>query len=138
MGAPIQNQNVVSSSTSIAETKADLVTLAGKANPVLKFYDPIGLSDERFWDTTEEETIGFLREAEIKHGRIAMFAFVDTLFMLTESPGHGLCKWMELLSQRFLLLLKLGILSLMKLNCKSLDLLVSLNSTVKLHVINIT
>jgi len=58
------------------ETKADLVDLAGKANPVVKFFDPLGLSSQSFWGTDEAATIGFLRHAEIKHGRIAMFAFV--------------------------------------------------------------
>jgi len=54
----------------------DLKEVAAKANPVLKFFDPLGLSSENFWGTTSDETIGFLRESEVKHGRIAMFAFV--------------------------------------------------------------
>jgi hypothetical protein len=60
----------------LKETKADLEVLAKKLNPLLGFYDPLGLADQDFWGTTSEETIGFLRESEIKHGRIAMFAFV--------------------------------------------------------------
>jgi hypothetical protein len=62
-------------STVSMETKSDLVELAGKANPVVKFFDPLGLSEQNFWGTDEAATIGFLRHAEIKHGRIAMFAF---------------------------------------------------------------
>ena len=58
------------------ETKADLEVLAKKLNPLVGFYDPLGLADQDFWGTTSEQTIGFLRESEIKHGRIAMFAFV--------------------------------------------------------------
>lgn len=58
------------------ETVADLETLAKKCNPVVGFFDPLDLSGKNFWDTTSEETIGFLRESEVKHGRIAMFAFV--------------------------------------------------------------
>eukprot|EP00548_Thalassiothrix_antarctica_P000984 CAMPEP_0194129474 /NCGR_PEP_ID=MMETSP0152-20130528/681_1 /TAXON_ID=1049557 /ORGANISM="Thalassiothrix antarctica, Strain L6-D1" /LENGTH=249 /DNA_ID=CAMNT_0038823665 /DNA_START=41 /DNA_END=790 /DNA_ORIENTATION=- len=54
----------------------DLRELAKKCNPVVQFYDPIGLSNQRFWGSTSDQTIGFLREAEVKHGRIAMFAFV--------------------------------------------------------------
>ena len=50
--------------------------MASKLNPVVGFFDPLGLAEQNFWDTTSEETIGFLRESEIKHGRIAMFAFV--------------------------------------------------------------
>jgi hypothetical protein len=40
------------------------------------FWDPIGLAKAEFWDNTNEETIGWLRHSEIKHGRVAMAAFV--------------------------------------------------------------
>jgi len=60
----------------VSETKADLVELAGKCNPAVKFFDPLGLAEQNFWGTDESATIGFLRHAEIKHGRMAMFAFV--------------------------------------------------------------
>lgn len=62
--------------TALSETKADLEDLALKLNPYIKRFDPIGLADYNLWGTTEAETIGFIREAEVKHGRIAMFAFV--------------------------------------------------------------
>lgn len=62
--------------TSLSSTKADLEVLAEKANPVVKFFDPLSLADANFWDTGNEATISFLRQSEIKHGRIAMFAFV--------------------------------------------------------------
>jgi hypothetical protein len=65
-----------STSTRLAETKADLEAVAAKSNPILKYYDPIGLADGEFWWGSNEQTIGFLRHSEIKHGRIAMFAFV--------------------------------------------------------------
>lgn len=51
-------------------------SLAEKLNPAIKFYDPLRLSTYDFWDQGNEATIGFLRHAEIKHGRVAMFAFV--------------------------------------------------------------
>jgi hypothetical protein len=62
--------------TSVSETKADLQALAAKANPAIKFFDPLNLAEAEFWGTSNEATIGFLRESEVKHGRIAMFAFV--------------------------------------------------------------
>jgi len=58
------------------ETVGDLKTLADKLNPAVGFWDPIGLAEAEFWDYNNEETIGWLRHAEIKHGRVAMAAFV--------------------------------------------------------------
>mmetsp|Transcript_5520 Transcript_5520/g.12840 ORF Transcript_5520/g.12840 Transcript_5520/m.12840 type:complete len:272 (-) Transcript_5520:304-1119(-) len=58
------------------ETKADLVALANKLNPVVGFWDPMNLCEYDQWSQGEEAAIGFLRHSEIKHGRIAMFAFV--------------------------------------------------------------
>ena len=60
----------------LSETKSDLEALAVELNPVVKFYDPIGLSDSDFYAMGEEGTVGWLRHAEIKHSRVAMAAFV--------------------------------------------------------------
>ncbi len=54
------------SSVAVHETKADLESLAGELNPIVKFYDPLNLAEAEFWGCTNEETIGFLRHAEIK------------------------------------------------------------------------
>jgi len=72
--APVSNQQSVS--TTAVSASAELEGLAKKLNPLVGYFDPIGLADYNFWGTTSEETIGFLRESEVKHGRIAMFAFV--------------------------------------------------------------
>jgi hypothetical protein len=76
-----------SSRVVMSETKADLEALAKELNPVVPFWDPLGLADQTFWGTepwmalgsTNEATIGWLRHAEIKHGRVAMAAFVGYL-----------------------------------------------------------
>merc|ERR1719384_2627916 len=77
-GANAFAPNAAGSSRNVAlnEGKSDLVAIAEKANPFVKFYDPLSLADKDFWGFGNEATIGWLRQAEIKHGRIAMFAFV--------------------------------------------------------------
>jgi len=53
-------------------TKAGMEELAKKLNPVVGFWDPLGILD----GDLKPETVGWFRHAEIKHGRIAMAAFV--------------------------------------------------------------
>jgi hypothetical protein len=62
--------------TQIAETKADLETLGKQLNPVVGYFDPLDLTEAAFWGQSSEFTVGWLRQAEIKHGRVAMAAFV--------------------------------------------------------------
>jgi len=78
-GIQITNPTTTPTTTLKMETMADLEDLALKLNPIVPRFDPLGLSTSNFWGGTQEETIGFIREAEIKHGRIAMFAFVGYL-----------------------------------------------------------
>ena len=40
------------------------------------FWDPLKLADKDFWSEGNDATVGWLRHAEIKHGRVAMAAFV--------------------------------------------------------------
>jgi len=56
--------------------QSDLEALAKEQNPVLGYWDPIGLAKVDLWGQGEEASIAWLRHAEIKHGRIAMAAFV--------------------------------------------------------------
>jgi len=66
----------LSMSSTPAESKSDLEVLAKRLNPIINFYDPLNLAEADFWGQGQESTIGFLRHAEIKHGRVAMAAFV--------------------------------------------------------------
>jgi len=56
--------------------KAELEALAKEQNPVIGYWDPIGLADLPLWRQDQEAVIGWLRHSEIKHGRIAMAGFV--------------------------------------------------------------
>jgi hypothetical protein len=74
---------------------ASLQSYAAKLNPVVKYFDPLQLGQREFWPidnvlseeslfslqaeegiTANDRTISWLRHAEIKHGRVAMAAFV--------------------------------------------------------------
>ena len=68
-------------STEISD-KAGMVALAEKLNPVVGFWDPLDIVNEE----TMPETLGWFRHAEIKHGRVAMAAFVGFVVQ-----SNGIC-----------------------------------------------
>jgi len=55
---------------------SELVEFAEATPGPVQYFDPLGLSEKEFWGESNDATIGFLRHAEIKHGRVAMAGFV--------------------------------------------------------------
>mmetsp|Transcript_25170 Transcript_25170/g.37777 ORF Transcript_25170/g.37777 Transcript_25170/m.37777 type:complete len:275 (+) Transcript_25170:57-881(+) len=62
----------------VMETIADLEAMAPKLNPLVGYFNPLGLGEDTMSGPgySSEGVIGYLRHSEIKHGRIAMAAFV--------------------------------------------------------------
>jgi len=58
------------------ETAADLKSLSESLNPNVGFYDPLNIVGRAAEIGEEQSTIGWYRHAELKHGRVAMAAFV--------------------------------------------------------------
>ena len=79
MGAPVAPKARSTSAIKMT-TQDELAALAESNRDALGagigFWDPLGCSKMSFWTLSNEETIGYLRHAEIKHGRVAMAAFL--------------------------------------------------------------
>jgi len=69
-----------SASGALKATREDMKELA-EANPdflgsSIGLWDPLNALNLKFWTLSNEATIGYLRHSEIKHGRVAMAAFL--------------------------------------------------------------
>lgn len=64
------SQNAGSKSSSLSVTRDEVMSTPNTAE-LGKIFDPLGLSE-----LGSDETISWFRHSEVKHGRIAMFAFV--------------------------------------------------------------
>merc|ERR1719439_526094 len=75
------------------ESEEDLKALAKSLNPIVGYWDPLSIGDDKttpsngFWsEYSNERKIAWFRQAEIKHGRVAMAAFVG--YCVQANGGH--------------------------------------------------
>lgn len=76
MSEEAADEPIVAAETTVASQSVDLIGMSEKLNPIVGYWDPLTLGTADFWDEGNDATVGFLRQAEIKHGRVAMAAFV--------------------------------------------------------------
>jgi len=99
----------------------ELKAIAAAANPIVNYFDPIDLVNAPISET-KTETIAWLRHAEIKHGRVAMAAFVgywvqsQGITWSTDGPwptnvGYPEAQWDALSSDlKYYVILSVGVL----------------------------
>jgi LPXTG-motif cell wall-anchored protein len=70
------------------ETQEDLKSLAKQLNPTVGYWDPLSIGEEgtSLWNYNNERKIAWFRQAEIKHGRVAMAAFVGYCVQANGGP----------------------------------------------------
>ena len=70
--------SVAHSSVATSSARDELIDLVEGSPEGLNpgFWDPLGCSGMSFWALDNDQTVGYLRHAEIKHGRVAMAAFL--------------------------------------------------------------
>ena len=76
----------------VSESKADLEGLAKSLNPTIGFWDPLNVAGASgsLYGYDNAQTIAWYRQAEIKHGRVAMAAFVG--YCVQANGGHWATK----------------------------------------------
>jgi len=89
---PASKQQAAKTPSAPMETQEDLKALAKSLNPIVGYWDPLGVGGGKssLYDLPNEAVIAWWRQAEIKHGRVAMAAFVG--YCVQANGGHWITK----------------------------------------------